>query len=1770
LTFPSTLSNEIDGSPIDNTTRKVVVLIHGWNRSGASNAYNEGEWALLNSTLKTKLAGTGWKLVVYHWETDANTGFIDWQPPNIDIAYGNAVEAAGNANVHGSNLADLLNTMSPNVRMVHFVAHSAGSWAARKAMKDLLANNPYVIVQMTLLDPFVPDANLGVNSGLSTTLMNSTTGITGAARIYRLENYYAVDSLTLSTQERFSWRAQDINQQVDHDFEGTPARATWYHSHSGPIGFYADTAYAATPGNAVPAGLVTLSPNFTTIGWYRSLSYEWFLLPRINTHPVSQTASSGYTATISVTATDSRPLSYQWYRNGTAISGATSAALVLVVTSLNMGDYVVRVNNSNGAVYSDKASIAISAPSTPVISTLSPASLCGQVLPQKQTLRVLGSGFDRGSTLTFNDGVNAPYSGRVPTYISNSELDYDIAVGTNAANWTVQVFNDAVTHSIAYPFSVTKTPAMGTLNVVANPVSGGSVSSSGLYPMASEQRITATPHSGWSFAGWQDGSMSTSRLVTITSSFVNYTANFNQNQTSKAMIALGAYPAGAGTVQGTGVFDVNSIQNISATPALGWVFVNWSDGNPNPGRSVRVLAGGVNVTANFGSDPAIMGNITGQARPVDGGYVSGCGTFPISSDHTVTAEPYEGWVFSSWTDGQVEPSRVVRVVNGSTLVTANFIQPTQNWETVVLNVSPVGAGAVDGAGTYPVGTITQIQAFNCAGYTFTGWSDGCSSRTRTITNTTGGLTLTATYTPNSVLYTAMQFVRLAGNMTTGSNDGVGTNASFNGPAGIAVDSSGNVFVADSWNHTIRKITTNGSVSTYAGLAGTSGSTDGAISSARFKSPYGLAIDKTNNLYVADLGNHTIRKITPTGVVSTLAGTAGSLGTTDGQGSIARFKYPKGLTVDATGTVYVADTDNHTIRRISTYGLVNTVAGTAGSAGNANGLTTTAQFNSPRGIAVDSGGNLYVADTGNHTIRKVDNTGNVTTLAGAPGVSGNMDLTGNAARFSSPYAIAMDSDGTLAVSESCDIRKVTLAGRVTTIAGQAGQGNPAGRDGVGSMARFSQPIGPAIDSAGNYYVADWSRNLIRKGISCTPTSTTTRVTVLSNPANGGETDGTATCLIGTTIQLVAYPASGWMFIGWSDTNTLNPRSIVVPELGATYTAYFAQQPAGMHFVTWAGAAGVQGTSNGGKSDARFWYPSGVAFDPTGVVYIVDQGNNVIRRVAQDGTVSTFAGTMGQQGSANGLGITAQFRGPTGIALDISNNVYVADTGNHTIRKITAQGLVSTLAGQVGLSGFMNGTASAALFNTPVGVAVDALGNVLVADLQNAVIRRISPTGTVSTVAGQPGVSGYIDGVGTNALFSFPQGLTVDPAGNIIVADQGNRVIRKISPVSTVTTVAGGGGIGGWCIDGGFQGATFDSPMDVTADLFGNIYVVDGETVRKIDVSGVVSTLAGQYDTYGSVDGVGTEVQFKSPRAIAVDRDGNLYVADRANQTIRKGLSDAPILQLTNIVTQVLPPFGGTVFGAGTYPVGATVQLQAMTNAGWSFSGWADGGMTKARQETVPSTGAVFTALFVQDEPETVQLVVQADPMVGGTVDPSGGVFVRGWQQQLTAAPATYFHFASWSGQTNGCTAASNTITVTLDSQRVVTAVFDADKATNNVPKWWLAQYGLTNFDVDAMADKDHDGFFTWQEWVAGTCPTNPASFFCFAGADSSSPTGMVLRWPSISNRYYTLTRSTNLVTGTNGFITIPGAQDMPATPTENCYTGTVQGVGPVFYRINVHE
>jgi sugar lactone lactonase YvrE len=322
----------------------------------------------------------------------------------------------------------------------------------------------------------------------------------------------------------------------------------------------------------------------------------------------------------------------------------------------------------------------------------------------------------------------------------------------------------------------------------------------------------------------------------------------------------------------------------------------------------------------------------------------------------------------------------------------------------------------------------------------------------------------------------------------GFADGVGRLARFNSPGSVRTDMNGNVYVADNLNDVIRKVTPGGVVTTVVGTAGTAGSSDGAaLTAATLNDPSGVAIDASSgNLYIADGGNFTIRKVTPAGIVSTLAGTAGIQGTSDGTGAAAQFDDPENIAVDASGNLYVPDGLADTVRKITPAGVVTTLAGSANVSGSNDGTGAAARFNDPDGIAVDLSGNVYVADSGNDTIRKVTPAGAVTTLAGSAGVSGSADGVGAAARFNIPTGLAVDSAGTIYVADSANetIRELALSGQVTTVAGLTLTSGSA--DGQGTNALFNAPADVAVDANGILYVADNLNNTVRR-IALTPLS-----------------------------------------------------------------------------------------------------------------------------------------------------------------------------------------------------------------------------------------------------------------------------------------------------------------------------------------------------------------------------------------------------------------------------------------------------------------------------------------------------------------------------------------------------------------------------------------------------------------------------------------------------------------------------------------------------------
>ncbi len=685
---------------------------------------------------------------------------------------------------------------------------------------------------------------------------------------------------------------------------------------------------------------------------------------------------------------------------------------------------------------------------------------------------------------------------------------------------------------------------------------------------------------------------------------------------------------------------------------------------------------------------------------------------------------------------------------------------------------------------------------------------------------------------------AFSFTTLAGSVSSGSTDGTGAAARFAGPSGVAADSQGNLYVTDSGNNTIRKITTGGTVTTIAGQIGVKGSTDAMGTNASFNLPTGIAVDTNGNLYVADEFNDTIRKITPAGtnwIVSTLAGQVGVANLADGLGTNALFSTPAAIAVDVAGNVYVADTANDVIREISPAGFVSTIAGQPHHPGSNNGTNNGAQFYMPFGITVDAATNLYVTDGVNETIRKLVPVGTnwvVSTIAGQVLTAGSADGVGTNAQFNGPAGIAISAGSALYVADDNNntIRKLTLTGTnwtVSTFAGLVGVYGDA--DGATNNARFHSPIGVTVDGAGNVYVADANNNEIRK---ITTSGTVGTFAGIST----GSTDGPGTNALFWSTAAVALDAQGNVYV--ADYYNCTIRKITTNGVVNTI----------------AGLAGNIGSADGTNNDARFYYPNDIAVDRGGSLYVADAYNSTIRKITPVGTnwvTSTIAGQAQVYGEADGVGSNAFFYVPAGIAVDANTNIFVSDNYGMVIRKVSpvaTNWTVTTIAGLPYTEGSSNGIGTNALFYFPRGVAVDNASNVYVADSENNGIRKLSPVGTnwlVSTVAGVASIRANDDGTGTNAHFFFPDDVTFDTTGHLYVMDTYNQTIRKMTLAGT-----------NW----------------------------------------VVTTVAGQIGMTGSTDGIGTNAVFNYAQSLAFDGAGNLYVADTHNSTIRFGRAIIPSLQI----------------------------------------------------------------------------------------------------------------------------------------------------------------------------------------------------------------------------------------------------------------------------------
>jgi sugar lactone lactonase YvrE len=551
-----------------------------------------------------------------------------------------------------------------------------------------------------------------------------------------------------------------------------------------------------------------------------------------------------------------------------------------------------------------------------------------------------------------------------------------------------------------------------------------------------------------------------------------------------------------------------------------------------------------------------------------------------------------------------------------------------------------------------------------------------------------------------------------------------------------------VLVADPLHRLIRRIAPDGGVTTVAGGFDRPGSSDGPSVLARFDRPLGVATDSRGFIYVADAGNHTIRSVAPDGWVSTLAGSAGNPGSLDGPGPSARFRSPVSLAVDADFNVYVADAGNSTIRRISRAGIVTTLAGSAGRTGLADGTGAAARFYGPTNVGVDGSGNVYVLDGGGTVLRRVTRTGTVTTVPRASGAT----------------LWAVDRGGELLL--------LPLHSKHTELQRTLADGTNVARlalpEEVDESTKLRQPRGIAVDARGRLYFANAGSTLLR----ATPGGA---IELLANSAPAD--DGASGRVPFGLLDSMVLDESGRLWVTDNERHTV----IRITPTGEVTTV--------------AGAADHPGVTDGASAAARLYGPTGIARDGAGCLYVSDNGTNVIRRISPAGDVSTLAGRAGESGAADGAGANARFNSPHGLAIDRTGNLYVADTDNHLIRKISTRGAVSTLAGAPGQSGAEDGAGPHARFKSPLGVAIDRNGTLYVADSGNHTVRTISTEGVVATLAGDAGAQGYAsrDGTGTGAHFRSPQSIAVDNDGNVYVTELGADQPRRISPAGVVTTL-----------------------------------------------------------------------------------------------------------------------------------------------------------------------------------------------------------------------------------------------------------------------------------------------------------------------------------------------------------------------------------------------
>src|ERR1017187_488586 len=639
---------------------------------------------------------------------------------------------------------------------------------------------------------------------------------------------------------------------------------------------------------------------------------------------------------------------------------------------------------------------------------------------------------------------------------------------------------------------------------------------------------------------------------------------------------------------------------------------------------------------------------------------------------------------------------------------------------------------------------------------------------------------------------------------------------------------------------------------------------GQAVAAQVQQPEGIVVDPAGNLYIADAGNNRVRKVTPAGVISTVAGNGHQGFSGDnGPASAAQLNRPYGLALDAAGNLYIADYGNQRVRAIGTNGNITTVAGNGQSGTYADGgPATAALLLGPHDLATDPAGNLYISELDGHRVRRVAPGGTISTVAGT-GIAGNGGPDGGPAtaeQLNQPAGLALDGTGNLYIVDSLNfrIRKVAPAG-----AGTAGTISTVCDQQTFNVQNFVYTInlfGLAADAAGDLYFLDIANSILWQ----------------LNPA-------------GVLTQLAGVPGGGYTGDGQSAPQTalIDPVEVALDTAGDLYISELQRVrcvTAATGIINTVAGDGTfgYGGDGGSASLAVLSAPTGLALN-NGSLHISDSGNARVRQVAASGSISTVAGngTPGYAGDG-GPAVSARLAGPTGLAFDPAGNLYIGDTGNSNVRQVAPSSVIATFAGNGSSCGFGadGDPASLTPLCAPQGVVADLAGNIYIADTDHNRVIRVDPAGNIHNVAGT-GTAGDAGAGNTSwGELNGPTGLALDSAGNLYIADTQNHRIRMLAPGGAISTIAGTGTLGFSGDGGAAAAAELNAPSAVAADPSGNVYI------------------AGTGDgAYNGDNGAAVEIALHHPYGLALDGQGNVFVADTGNNRVRR---------LSTTQTVVTPP------------------------------------------------------------------------------------------------------------------------------------------------------------------------------------------------------------------------------------------------------------------------